>query len=181
MSILTLAQAVRCVRKTGAPTSDETATLTEMIAALNGALEPVSGPIESEPRTWNFRSYGMQQLVLPWAYQSVSAIVSDGVTISSSLYDASTYATSGIITTVAYQVPPWQYRFVTNVTAMVGYASIPANLIYAAELLIQSWWETAWQGRGPSSEAMAWAPPKGDLPPAVVQAVGKSFPMPGFA
>lgn len=181
MSILTTAQATRACRITGTPTSDELAALGDMIAALNGALEPVSGPIESEPRSWNFNSYGECKLVLPWAFQSISSIVSDGVTISPSLYDAVSGATSGIVRPVAFTVAPWQYRYITVVTAMVGYATIPPNLIQAAELLIQSWWETAWQGRGPSSEAMAWAPPAGGLPPTVVQAIGKSFPMPGFA
>jgi hypothetical protein len=64
---------------------------------------------------------------------------------------------------------------------VVGYAVVPANLLLAAQLLIQSWWETAWQSRGPASEAAVWAPPAGGLPPSVMQAVGADYAMPGFA
>lgn len=181
MSILTQAQATRAARITGTPTTDQISTLTDMIAALNGALEPEAGPIESEPRTYKIWTYGMRTLRLPWRFQSISSIVCDGQTIDPTRYDASTQAESGIILPVALNVSPWSVAYVTVVTAIVGYATVPANLIYAAELLIQSWWQTAAMGRGPASEALQWAPPKAELPPSVLQAIGVQNAMPGFA
>lgn len=181
MALLTLAEATRAARVTGTPTADQTATLNAMIAALGGALEPVAGPIESEPRTWRIASLGADRLILPWRFQYVSAIVCDGVTLSDSTYDDELLAEAGVIVPAANGSAPWASATATVVTAVVGYAVVPANLLLAAQLLIQSWYETAWQSRGPASEAAVWAPPAGGLPPSVMQAVGADYAMPGFA
>lgn len=181
MALLTLAQATRAARLTGTPTADQTAILTEMIAALGGALEPVAGPVESEPRTVYPRSLGRDLLVLPWRFETISSIVCDGTTLNPTTYDQISSAEAGIVRPVAGSTAPWASAYVTAVTAMVGYAVLPGNLAYACELLIQAWWESAWQGRGPASEAIQWAAPVGDLPPGVMQAVGADVSMAGFA
>jgi hypothetical protein len=181
MALLTQAQAVRAARITGTPTADQTTTLTGMIAALNGALEPASGPIEQESRTARFLGYGRTTLQLPWRFASITSITCDGVALSALTYDAVTCAEAGIVVPVRNGSAPWANAYSTTVIAVVGYATVPGNLTYAAELLLQAWWETAWQGRGPASEAMQWQPPADTLPAAVLQAVGAGHAMPGFA
>lgn len=180
MSLLTVAEAASACRVTGTPTADQTEWLTAMIAALPGALEPAAGPIEADVRTVSPDTWGRWNLVLPWRYTSISSIVCDGTTISASTYDV-TLAESGIVRPAKSGSPLWAASWATTVTAAVGYASVPANLLEAARRLIQSWWSVSYNARGPASEAQTWAPPVGDLPPAVIQAIGADHAMAGFA
>lgn len=180
MSLLTVADAASACRITGTLDADKTAWLTAMIAALPAALEPAAGPVEADVRTVSVDTLGRWNLVLPWRYRSISAIVCDGVTLSASTYDV-TLAESGIVRPVKSGTAPWAPSYSTTVTAAVGYATVPGNLLEAARRLIQSWWSTAYSARGPASEVQTWAPPTGDLPPAVTQAIGGAAAMAGFA
>jgi hypothetical protein len=180
VSLLTVAEAASACRVTGALDADKTAWLTAMIAALPGALEPVAGPIEADVRAVSVDTLGRWNLVLPWRYRSISSIACDGVTLDADTYDV-TLAESGIVRPAKNGTAPWASSYATTVTAAVGYITVPGNLLEAARRLIQSWWSVAYSARGPASEAQTWAPPDGDLPPAVMQSIGISSAMAGFA
>lgn len=159
MSLLTLAEVARAI--TGSSdavlTADETATYGTIAAAVDVVVARFAGAGASSqaPQTWSRFAPSAGPLVLPWKYAYVSAVKVNGVTVDAAQYDDETRAAMGILDP-ATGYAPWYAGAKVEVTAVVGPATVGADVLRAAYILARHWGQTDRQnGRG------AWADENG--------------------
>jgi len=130
--------------------------LERYVEAATPVIENITGPLLVKSRTFTFDG-GVDQLVIPVRFTSVTSVVEDGVAVTDYVAEPS----HGIITAGETSGSRYFSSGIQNVvvTVSVGYAASEAavkpNVKLAARELVRFWWQ---QGRQANTPAFGGAP-----------------------
>ena len=155
--LITLAEARASLGWTATNTGKDS-DLERYVEAATPVIENITGPLLVKSRTFTFDG-GVDQLVIPVRFTSVTSIVENGVTVT----DYVAEPTRGIITAGTATGSRYFSSGIQNVvvTVSVGSATIPANVKLAARELVRFWWQ---QGQQANTPAFGGAPESMPLP-----------------
>lgn len=177
MALVTVGEVVDFAKISTSLSEGQQQAIVRIIAAASSVVEKLAGPQESASKVWRFIPRP-GPIVLPWRFNTVTSIVVDGVTVSSTLYDGVTRADRGIIDAVGWE--PWSSGDSCVVTVAVGSTVPAANVKLAALELCSFWWRRTQQN--PSAAWSGGDVPMGfAVPQAVRELLEPTAPMPGFA
>lgn len=155
--LITLAEARASLGWAATDTSKDS-DLEKYIEAATPVIENITGPLLVKSRVFTFDG-GVDQLVIPVRFTSVTSIVEDGVTIT----DYVAEPRNGIVTAGETTGSRYFSSGIQNivVTVSVGSGTVPANVKLGTRELVRFWWQ---QGQQANTPAFGGAPESMPLP-----------------
>lgn len=179
--LISLDDALDAVKANGrAPAQMTRDDLALYVAAASYVIEDMVGPVVQRTTTFTATG-GRESVLLPATNVSVSSVVVDGSTWSTSAYTVDTSA--GIVWAKSGAFPATSRgNVVVTYTTAAGDDGLPANLRLACMEQVRFLWQTAKVGRATAAQDLGYTP-SGFAVPYMVQGLCAAAPnkTPGFA